>query len=221
MTETTATTAQPILAMEVGTYVTFTDTALEGIDKPEMWRNMIGVIDSYNSDKSEVWVEILNHSFDSYGRAKFFKPSTLTVHPDQAAAKNVRSLMAWEARYHHQQTIIRQKEADVEALTDAITEAVEDAGYCSEYETIVDDVNRRMSAAGRSIALKHRTQEFEIEVRVQGTMYGYTTVTVEARTEDDARDMLSDDPDSFFDPDEILTDQARNDCFDDVDVEIR
>ena len=224
MTETTATTeitAQPILAMEVGTYVEFTDTALEGIDNPELWKGKIGVIDSYNSDKSEVWVEILNHSFDSYGRARFFKPSTLVVHPDQAAAKTLRPLLAWEARYHHQRTIIRQRDADVEALTDAITEAVEDAGYCAEYEKIVDDVNRRMSASGRSIALKHRTQEFEIDVRVQGTMYAYTTVTVEARTEDDARNMLEDDPDSFFDADDLLTDQSRNDCFDDVDVEIQ
>jgi len=221
MTETTATTAQPILAMEVGTYVEFTDTALEGIDNPEMWKGKIGVIDSYNSDKSEVWVEILNHSFDSYGLAKFFKPSTLTVHPDQADAKVIRNLAAWYDRYHHQRTLIRNQAADVEALTDAITEAVEDAGYCSEYEGIVDVVNSRMSNAGRDIALKHRTQEFEIEVRVQGTMYAHTTVTVEARTEDDARNMLEDDPDSFFDPDDILTDQARNDCFDDVDVEVQ
>jgi len=78
-----------------------------------------------------------------------------------------------------------------------------------------------MSASGRSIALKHRTQEFEINVRVQGTMYAYTTVRVEARTEDDARNMLEDDPDSYFDPDDLLTDQACNDCFDDVDVEIQ
>jgi len=224
MTETTATTettAQPILAMEVGTYVEFTDTALEGIDNPEMWRGKIGVIDSYSSDKSEVWVEILNHSFDSYGRAKFFKPSDLVVHPDQAAAKNMRQLLAWEARYHHQRTIIRQKASDVEALTDAITEAVEDAGYCGEYEKIVDEVNSRMSNAGRDIALKHRMEEFEIDVRVQGTMYAYTTVTVQARTEDDARNMLEDDPDSYFDPDDLLTDQARNDCFGDVDVELQ
>jgi hypothetical protein len=129
--------------------------------------------------------------------------------------------MAWEDRYHHQRTLIRQQATDLEALTDAITEVVEDAGYCAEYEKIVDEVNSRMNNAGRDIGLKHRTQEFEISVRVQGTMYAYTTVTVEARTEDDARDMLSDDPDMFFDPDDILTDQARNDCFDDVDVEIQ
>lgn len=221
MTETTTTTAQPILAMEVGTYVEFTDTALEGIDNLDLWKGRIGVIDSYSSDKSEVWVEVLNHSFDSYGRAKFFKPSDLVVHPDQAAAKNMRQLLAWEARYHHQRTLIRKQAADVEALTDAITEAVEDAGYCSEYEGIVDVVNSRMSNAGRDIALKHRTQEFEISVRVQGTMYAYTTVTVEARTEEDAQDMLSDDPDSYFDPDDILTDAARQDSFEDVDVEIR
>lgn len=223
MTETTATTettAQPILAMEVGTYVTFTDTALEGIDKPEMWRNLIGVIDSYSSDKSEVWVEVLNHSYDSYGRAKFFKPSTLNVHPDQAAAKNVRLLMAWEDRYHYQRALLRKKEVSVETLKEKIIGVVTDEGYCDAYETVAEKVNDLMSEHDPEFRLLYREQEFHFDVRTTGTMTAYHSVVVKARTEDEARDMLEDDPDSYFDADDVLTEQTRNDCFEDVETEI-
>ena len=219
-TETTATTAQPIPAMEVGTYVTFTDTALEGKDHAEFWKGMIGVIDSYNSDKSEVWVEILNHSFDSYGRAKFFKPRDLVVHPDQAASKYIRTVSAWEARYHHQRSLIRQQAVSLDTFKEKIVDVVTDEGYCDAYETVADKVNDLMFNHEPEFRLLYREQEFHFDVRTTGTMTAYHSVVVKARTEDDARDMLEDDPDSYFDSDDVLTDQARNDCFEDVETEI-
>jgi hypothetical protein len=219
-TETTATTAEPILAMEVGTYVEFTDAALEDNNHVEFWKGRIGVIDSYNSDNSEVWVEVLNHSWDSYGRAKFFKPSTLTVHPDQAAAKQIRDLAAWEDRYHHQRTIIRKQAASLETFKEKIVGVITDEGYCDEYEKVADKVNELMFDHEPEFRLLYREQEFHFDVRTTGAMTAYHSVVVQARTEDEARDMLEDDPDSFFDADDILTDEARNDCFEDVETEI-
>ena len=95
-----------------------------------------------------------------------------------------------------------------------------DEGYCDAYETVADKVNDLMSNHEPEFQLLHREQEFHFDVRTTGTMTAYHSVVVKARTEDDARDMLEDDPDSYFEADDVLTDQSRYDNFEDVETEI-
>lgn len=212
MTETTITPSIP--AMELGTYVVFSQEAADAL-----YRGKIGKITDKSSD-GRIYVEVLNQQFDA-GRSfgLFVSPSIVTVHSDQENAGNFMQLQAWESRYHWQRKIILERDSAIDALMDEIVDVVDNAGYCQEYERVVDEVNSAMARQGHNIALKKREQEWEVEVEVRGYVSTRYTVSVTATDEDAARELLTDDPESYFDPSDALQDQINYYGFDEVTVE--
>lgn len=212
MTETTITPSIP--AMEIGTYVVFSEEAADAV-----YRGKIGKITDKSSD-GRIYVEVLNQQFDmgrSFGL--FVSPSVVTVHSNQDTAGTWMQLQAWESRYHWQRRLIQEQNSAIDALVDEIVEVVDNAGYCQEYERVVEEVNSTMARHNHDIRLKKREQEYEVEVEVRGYVSTTYTVTVTATDEDAAHDLVIEDPDTYFDPSDALQDQINYNGFDDLTVE--
>jgi len=99
-----------------------------------------------------------------------------------------------------------------------LIEEAENRGWCTEFDEIIDEVN---AALPDGWELPERKREFTIEIEVTGTIRTTTSVTVEAKTEDEAREMIDDGEGEHYDSDDILTRAAKNVSFDDVEVEIQ
>lgn len=98
-----------------------------------------------------------------------------------------------------------------------LLDEAEQRGWCAEFDEIIDDVNSELPAG---FELPTRVRNFVVEVTVTGTHTTTTTVTVEAKSEDEAQSMVDDDPDSYFDADEVLTDSVRYDAWDHTEAEV-
>ena len=62
-------------------------------------------------------------------------------------------------------------------------------------------------------------QEYEVEVQVRGTFSTYKTVLVNAVSQDAADELVINDPDVYFEPSEVLTEQVQYEGWDDIEVD--
>lgn len=102
-----------------------------------------------------------------------------------------------------------------DVLTQALYNEAEKRGWCSEYEEFCDSIAGELRMGWE---LVHREQNFDIDVDilVDGRVVTTESVSITARTEEDAREMFNDDPSSFIDPVEVLLEAIR---YGGVDVE--
>jgi len=63
-------------------------------------------------------------------------------------------------------------------------------------------------------------QEFEVEVEVSGTMTTYKTLIVSAVSQNAANDLVTNDPDVYFDSDEVLSEATQSVGWDNIEVGI-
>jgi len=114
------------------------------------------------------------------------------------------------------QDMIRKLTHDIEVVIGQrmIAEA-EERGWCDSFDNIVDLVNNQLTGCAR---LPERIQEFAVEVYVTGTISTLHTVMVTARSQDDADELVSDNPNEYFDADEVLTEYVSWNSFDSIEV---
>lgn len=212
--ETTTTT--PILAMERGTYVRVKNNATVS------YNNKIAKIADRVSTEARVWVTFLNQDYDSGLREFQVAIADLEVLPDQDAAPQQQLLEAWESRYKNVLDRLAKTQTGIEKLGQFAMEVADNHNYCDEYDNVVEAVNQSLRDAGYGLVqLPVREQEYEVQVNVRATIWGSTTVMVTARCEEDAMDQVRDDPDSYTNIDDLLSDSLVNERPDyDIEVEM-
>jgi hypothetical protein len=95
-----------------------------------------------------------------------------------------------------------------------MTEASE-RGWCSEFDQFINSVNRHLEDNGLGdYVLEERTQEYEIEIEIRGTLTTFVTQTVAAQSPEEAFQMASEK----LNTDRELTDAARTVTFDDIEI---
>lgn len=217
--ETTTTEATPILAMEVGTWVRTKD-----IDT-KSYANKIGKItDRFTAaDDHRVWVLFQNQDYDASDRELILKVSDLEVLPDQENAQQHQTLEAWQSRYSSAKERLDRMHTQFDYLCEVITETAEEAGYCDEYDKVVEEVNSRMIAKNYSMGLTRREREYEVEVSFSATVHINTTVTVTAASEDEACDYVQDSPSDFMSITELIENEIvyNEPDFDSLETDVR
>ena len=163
-------------------------------------------------------------SEDRLGRSEIAVPHDATPDDLRAIITNVsndlaEAKMVAESRRERVETLQRTCDSlsnDIDTIGHALMSEAEGRGWCSEYDEFVEGVNSRLSAS----LLPEREQEYEIEVEITGTLRTTAYVMVSARSEEDARAKVSDDPDEYIDDaDDRLTAAARSTSFDDIEIE--
>lgn len=88
-------------------------------------------------------------------------------------------------------------------VNERLNQEAEHRGWCSEFNDILDQVNSRIeNEANGCFTLEGNTKEYEVLVEGEATVSWTYTVTVEARSEDDAIWKVEDNPSSYFDMDD-------------------
>jgi hypothetical protein len=106
--------------------------------------------------------------------------------------------------------------ADLEVIAEALRDEAESRGWCDEYNDFVTQVSEKTSEHH----LLPLEQEYEVDVEVEATVRTTRTISVLARSLEDAQEMVTEDPETFFDPIEEAIDAARAGGFDDLEVNL-
>ncbi len=175
-------------------------------------KNLTGVIDNINnstSDGSTAYrVLVGEEKVGFWYLEQYLEAAEEKVDLTQLALDNLKKM--WED--------LRRKYAeDMSIISERLIMEAESRGWCSEFDEIIEEVNNKLQGP---FPLDTREKDIEVEVTVRGTVWATTTVTVRAANEDKAAQMIADDPDSYFDANEVLTDHVNGWGFDDVDWEI-
>jgi hypothetical protein len=88
-----------------------------------------------------------------------------------------RRLDYWKQRF-------ARAETDWNILRDRLTEEANDRDWCAEYDTIINELNGCFTV----FELLKRVKSYDVNVTLTATYY--TTVSVEASSEDDAREQV-------------------------------
>jgi hypothetical protein len=129
-----------------------------------------------------------------------------------------RTIAALKTTISDLQDHIRRLTNDIEEVIGrTLMEEAENRGWCETYDGVVEMLNNRLKGCAR---LPIREHEFDVEVIVTGTASAYYTVRVTAHNQDEADSMVTDNPDNYFDADEVLTDYSRHNNFDNIEVDL-
>jgi hypothetical protein len=104
--------------------------------------------------------------------------------------------------------------ADLEVIAEALRDEAESRGWCDDYNEFVSKVSDKTSEHH----LLPLEQEYEVEVEVRANVSTRVTLSVTARSYEDAQEMVMDDPEAFFDPTHQALEEAQMSGFDDYDV---
>jgi hypothetical protein len=128
-----------------------------------------------------------------------------------------RTIAALKTTIGDLQDMIRKLTHDIEVVIgETINNEADERGWCETFDNIVEYVNNRLTGCAR---LPERVQEFEVERCIMGTVTTMHTVTVMARSQDDAENMVDDCPSDYFDADEVLTEYISWNSFDNIEIE--
>jgi hypothetical protein len=84
-------------------------------------------------------------------------------------------------------------ERDIELIGIALMTEAEQRDWCSAYDDFVEELNNRLN-----VELKTREHEYDIEIEVIQRRSQRVTVTITARSEDHARELIEDDPSNYY-----------------------
>jgi hypothetical protein len=84
-------------------------------------------------------------------------------------------------------------EQDIDRIGTALLKEAEDRDWCSAYDDFVEELNRSLN-----VELKTREHEYEVEIEVIQRRSQRITVTITARDEDHARELIEDDPSNYY-----------------------
>lgn len=91
---------------------------------------------------------------------------------------------------------------------------LEDTDINEKWGNLIDQI-----VAPYGVYLTGIEQEYEVEVQVRGTFSTYKTVLVSAVSQDAADELIINDPDVYFDPNKVLTEQVQYEGWDDIEVD--
>ncbi len=104
---------------------------------------------------------------------------------------------------------------DWDLINALVNQEATDRQWCGDYERVF----RRVESRLKVLEWQPREREISITVTVRGTLETTRTITVTARDEDHARELVDDDWEQYVDnPDGILTEAARSVSFEDISV---
>ena len=88
----------------------------------------------------------------------------------------------------------RQKhERDITLIGEALLSQADDRNWCSEYDDFIEELNESLT-----VELKMREKEYEVEIEVTQKRTQRATVTITARSEEHARELIEDDPSNYY-----------------------
>lgn len=106
---------------------------------------------------------------------------------------------------------------DMAHIEEVLQQAKEDNGWCDEgWNKYASRVN---SGLRGSWEFDLAEEEFELTIEVTGTMRATVTTTITATSEEAAWEIFDNDPDSYIDVDEALTEAASSESFDDIQMD--
>ena len=106
--------------------------------------------------------------------------------------------------------------ADLEVIAEALRDEAESRGWCDEYNNFVTQVSEKTSEHH----LLPLEQEYEVEVQVEARVRTTRTISVLARSLEEAEEMVTEDPETFFDPTDEALSEAKMSGFDDLEVNL-
>lgn len=106
---------------------------------------------------------------------------------------------------------------DIATIAYALREEAESRGWCQEYNEFCHQVNSTLRTGERLEALE---EEYEVEVEVEATVTVRQYITVMARSQDHASELVLDDPESYFDPTGIALEGASATGWDNYDINL-
>lgn len=122
-----------------------------------------------------------------------------------------------ESRLNRINTLEETYRVDMRHIEEVLTQAKEDNGWCNEgWNKYATRVNEGLRGPWEFDLAE---TEFHLDVEVTGTMRTTVTVTITASSEESAWEEFDNDPDSYIDADEQLTDAARSESFDDIEFD--
>lgn len=150
--------------------------------------------------EQEAWINVETHVYDTFNN-----PNKRTTIGEMA---RIFALQANDITRQRKATVDAKDHAQesIQTIGEALIEKAESMDWCGEFDEWVDIVNRRLAFG---YELPTRIQEHEVEVEISGTVSVTKTFTVEARSQEHAEQLVADEPDSFFDPEEILQESSN------------
>lgn len=84
------------------------------------------------------------------------------------------------------------------AIGEALMREAEDRGWCDEYDSFVEQVNRELAQYGAELPVREQDFEIEVGIFLNGNFISNADVTVRAQTEEQAYELVFDDPESYL-----------------------
>lgn len=116
----------------------------------------------------------------------------------------------------HYRKLYSQSQDDIQTISDALAEEAENRGWCSEYNQFCEEVNSKLRAGTYLTPLE---QEYAVTVRIKAEVEIERTIYVTTTSQEDAEYLVQDDPESYFEPEEVALEHVKNHGFDNYDVE--
>lgn len=104
----------------------------------------------------------------------------------------------------------------MQTISDCIWEESDKRGWCDEVKEFIVRVNELLPT---DYELDLRKQEYDVELVITGTASTTYTHSVLASTQEEADEMVRDNPEDYFDPEIVLNEAYRLD-WDSIEVEI-
>ena len=120
------------------------------------------------------------------------------------------------ATVDRQDGFIKTLHSDIDKISTALKEEAENRGWCGEYNTFCEEVNSTLEMS----ELQPLEQEFQVTTRVKAEVEVDHITYVTATSQEQADSMVEDDPNCFFDPEEVALDHVKNHGFDSYDIEL-
>jgi pyruvoyl-dependent arginine decarboxylase (PvlArgDC) len=144
------------------------------------------------------------------------------ITPDRSLTDEEMTAYLTEQMFEMGATVDRQVKTiatlhnDHDKISTALKEEAENRGWCGEYNTFCEEVNSTLEIT----ELLPLEQEFQVNTRVKAEVEVDHITYVTATSQEQADSMVEDDPNMFFDPEEVALDHVKNHGFDSYDVEL-
>lgn len=84
-------------------------------------------------------------------------------------------------------------ESDIALISDALIKESDDRDWCNMYDEFIEELNKSLN-----VELKVREKEYEVDIEVTETRTQVVTVSIKARSEEHAKELVMDDPVNYY-----------------------
>jgi hypothetical protein len=192
----------------------------------------IGDMASYFRWNEETRTYEMNIKVDPHRQQEVWIPMSSPLYDDicnptqpPTVGKLIYLLSHFEQRLVSQRKRIEDLETNanraIRAIGDSLLENAERRDWCAEFDKEIDGMNSWLeNQLGVDWRLPTREKEYTVNVVINAEISFMKEITVTARNEEDARQEVLDNIESYVDLDEAATDYCRNNTFDDISFDI-